>query len=65
MQIYIAPGIKEDSWLNRGDEEFEEFKKGYAYASAQTMAIPGLSKLSPEDLYYVWSAIKRGIENDE
>lgn len=64
MDIYMAPGIKEDSWLNRGDEEFEEFKKGYAYASTQTMAIYGLAKVTPEELYYIWSAMKRGIERE-
>jgi len=65
MKIHIAPGIKEDSWLNRGDKEFEEFKKYYSYASTQTLAIYGLSKITPEELYYIWSAMRRAEAKDE
>lgn len=65
MEIRVAPGVAEDSWLHRGDDEFERFKVGYAYARNQTMAIPSLAKVTPEDAYRIWSAIQRGIDRHE
>jgi hypothetical protein len=50
----IAPG----SWLH--EDRFATFRAAYAYASARTQAIPGLSKLTPEDAWYVWHFLQRG-----
>lgn len=60
INVAVASRITENSWLN--EDRFEEFRAGYRYASTQTMAISGLAKLTPEELYYVWSAVDHGIE---
>lgn len=65
MDVRIAPGIPEDSWLNRGDEEFERFKVGYAYARNQTLTIPALAKVHPEEAYRIWASIQHGIERHD
>jgi hypothetical protein len=60
IEVSMAPTISEDSWLN--EDRFEAFRAGYAYAARSTNAIFGLAKLDPEEAYYVWSLIQRGIE---
>ena len=60
MNVTVAPGIADDSWLHRGDEEFEDFKRGYAYARNVTMAIPALAKVTPEEAFWIWSTVQHG-----
>jgi hypothetical protein len=60
IRCVMARGIAPDSWLN--EERFAEFRAGYSYASGQTRAITALSETSPEDLFFAWSAINRGID---
>lgn len=60
MQLTTAPKISKESWLN--DPEYANFVVGYEYAATQTRAIQGLSKISPEDAYFIYEAIKRGGE---
>ncbi len=60
MPPLLAPQIKSDSFLR--DKEYIDFVWAYEYASTQTRAIIGLSKLTPEDAYFVFKAIERGIE---
>jgi hypothetical protein len=64
ITFYAAQGIREDSWLNDDtiSEDFAAFREGYAYARNMTHAIPGLSKISAEEAYYVWWGINHGIE---
>ena len=57
--MYFAPKISDKSWLN--DPEYANFVAGYEYASTQTRAIHGLSKITPEEAYFIYEAIKRGI----
>ncbi len=56
--IMIAKEVSKDSWLN--EERFKWFLEGYRYASSQTLAIPTLAAIDPEDLYFAVSAILRG-----
>lgn len=58
VEVQIPSTFPIDHWLN--DEEYAWFKSGYEYATTQTRAIPGLSKLTPSELYYVVTAIQRG-----
>jgi hypothetical protein len=60
IRCVMARSIEPTSWLN--DERFAEFRAGYSYAAGQTRAITALSETSPEDLYFAWVAINRGIE---
>lgn len=60
VDVMIAPKIQKNSWLN--DPQYEWFVSGYQYAATQSGAIPGLSKLTPEELYHITSAICRGAE---
>ena len=60
IPVLAAAQINKKSWLN--DEEYKSFIAGYEYASTQTRAIKGLSKISPEEAYFVYEAIKRGVE---
>lgn len=59
-KMFYAPQIKPESWLN--DPEYVDFVKGYEYAATQTRAITVLAKISPEDAYFIYYAIKRGID---
>lgn len=54
IPVKMARGIGASSWLH--DQQFQWFRDAYAYASTQTQAIPGLSDVSPEDLYYIVQA---------
>lgn len=59
---YMARGVKSDSWVATDPRsEIREFFAGYQYAATQTMAIKALSQVSPEDLYYLWKALERGV----
>lgn len=58
IEIPIAPSFPKDHWLN--DAEYNWFKRGYEYAATQTCAIPGLSKLTPSEVFYIVTAIQRG-----
>lgn len=60
IKVYMAPRISPDSWLN--EERFAEFVRGYNYACNATMAIEPLSKLTPEETYWLWSILQHGIE---
>lgn len=59
LQIAMAPQIAADSWLQ--EQRFAEFRAGYGYASGASNAIPGLSKIDPEDAYHIWWFITRGV----
>jgi hypothetical protein len=59
LEIDVAPWISDDSWLR--EDRFEDFRWAYGYASTQTHAISGLSKITPEEAYYVWASIERGM----
>jgi hypothetical protein len=59
-QPMMAAPISEDSWLN--EPRFAAFVSAYHYASVKTRAIPALSQIAPEDAYYVWLFIQRGME---
>src|ERR1035437_7052067 len=61
IQVQIAQGVKTTSWLY-DNESYEWFVQGYEYASGQTRAIPALSQVSPEDLYFAVTAIMRGAK---
>ena len=56
----MAPRIGADSWLQQ--DRFAAFREAYAYAANTTNAIPGLSRIDPEDAYYIWSSIQHGHE---
>lgn len=56
--LYQAPAIKETSWLQ--EDRFENFRAAYGYASTQTHAIMAMSKLTPEEAYHLFEALKRG-----
>lgn len=56
--IIKSQNISKESWLN--DPEYANFVAGYGYAATQTRAIRGLIKISPEEAYFVYEAIKRG-----
>jgi len=58
--IIKASIISKKSWLN--DPEYSSFVAGYEYASTQTRAIHGLSKITPEEAYFIFEAIWRGID---
>lgn len=60
IPIMLAPSIAEDSWLK--DAEYESFRNAYGYASTQSRAIIGLSKVTPEDAYFIYEAIERGLK---
>lgn len=51
------PNIREGSWLN--EPRFAWFRVGYAYACTQRYAAGGISKVPPEELYYVVLAFMR------
>ena len=63
MSIQFAPKISSDSWLN--DKEYQDFVKGYYYATTQTRAIPGLAKLTPEEVYFIVEAVNHGMKFQE
>lgn len=63
VTVYMARGIRPDSWLH--EDRFTAFRHAYSYASAKTHAIPGLSKISAEEAYYVWRIIQHGFEFNE
>ena len=58
-KIQTAPRISENSWLNCS--EYSKFVTAYKYASTQTRAIEGLSQITPEQTYFIYEAIKRGM----
>ena len=60
IPVIRAPKISKNSWLK--DPEYASFVAGYEYASTQTRAIHGLSKITPEEAYFIYEAIKRGSE---
>lgn len=60
INLQTANTPSENSWLN--EPTYEEFMRGFNYATTQTRAISALSKCSPEEIYFVWASINRGIE---
>lgn len=61
ITMYTAQGIRDDSWLH--EDRFADFRTGYEYASGKINAIPGLAKVSAEEAYYIYTLIRRGIDN--
>lgn len=59
VELCMAPRIDAESWL--WEERFEAFREAYGYASSQTRAIPALAKLSPEEAYWLWFSLDRGM----
>lgn len=53
-----APTIPSGSWLN--DEQYAEFREAYEYARNRPQASGALSKLTPQEAYYVWQYLQRG-----
>jgi hypothetical protein len=60
IRLVMAPRIVANSWLN--EERFSDFRRGYEYAQNATMAIEPLSKLTPEETYWLFTIIEHGIE---
>lgn len=60
VRVYMAQGIRDDSWLH--EERFAEFRRAYGYAAGKLRAIEPLSKITAEEAYWVWSIIQHGIE---
>jgi len=58
IRLISANQIGESSWLM--EDEFTDFRKAYEYASTQTRAISALSKCTPEEIYFVFDALKDG-----
>jgi hypothetical protein len=58
--MMIASSIRDDSWIN--DPKYAAFKNAWLYASSQTRAIPAMSKITPEEAYFLFDALKRGKE---
>lgn len=56
FHVGMAQRIDESSWL-MGDE-FADFRDRYSYAATQTRAIYGLSKVTPEEVYWIWECMK-------
>jgi hypothetical protein len=56
--VAAAPPIDSDSWLNL--DSYAEFRSAYAYASTQTRAIGALSRLEPEEVFYLFEALECG-----
>lgn len=61
ITVHAANPIEPDSWLNA--DEYKRFRKAYSYASCQSRAIPGLAAISPEDAYFIHSALARGEDH--
>lgn len=59
----LAPQIEASSWLQ--EERFAAFRSAYAYASAKSVSVLGLSKLKPEDAYFVWLMLQRGMDRQD
>jgi hypothetical protein len=60
VRVLAAPPIREGSFLQ--DAQHADFRRAYEYASWKQRAIEGLAKLTPEDAYFVWRIIQRGME---
>lgn len=58
--IYVAQTILSDSWL----KQYPWFIDGYDYALTQNRAIPAMSSIEPESLFFAVSAIIRGAYNE-
>lgn len=63
VEPLMARPISQDSWLQ--DPTYSSFRTACAYASLKTRAIPGLAVIEPEDAYYVWLFIQRGMSRQE
>ena len=63
MHGLMAPQIGPKSWLQ--EERFARFREAYAYASHRSNAVPGLSRVSPEDAYYIWLYLDRGMRRQD
>jgi len=61
INVSVANPIEEDSWLN--ESRFAKFKHAYLYASQCTQAIPALSKITPEDVYYLYLILGDGEDD--
>ena len=62
IEVQLAQKIQDESWLN--SEQYEWFRKLYDYASTQTLAIPTLSKVSPEALYNTLIILNHGAKRE-
>lgn len=56
----IAPDIEPDSWLMQ--DKYTKFRTAYQYAAGKAWARPALSRINPEQAYFVWLFIQEGIE---
>ncbi len=54
--------IKPDSWLLKPENKW--FLEAYAYA-AKTSIATAMAKLTPEEVYFLYSAIRDGITDVE
>lgn len=60
IPVYAAQQIAPESWLRNEQAPWSWFVKAHVYAMTQTLAIPALSKCTPEELYHAVSQILRG-----
>lgn len=58
VQVFMAKGIGPDSWLH--EARFSAFRDAYYYAAGQTRAIEALSRITAEEAYFLYVALKRG-----
>lgn len=56
----MAPKISASSWLQR--DEYSNFRAAYGYAAGKMRAIEPLSKLDPEEVYWLWVILQHGFE---
>lgn len=61
VRLRIAPAISDDSWLCR--DEYKTFRSAYDYAAQKTRAIEPLSKVTPEDAYWIHRIIQHGFDS--
>lgn len=61
-KILMAQLIGKDSWLN--EPGFARLKAGLVYAGTQSVAIPALAAITPEQAAYLFICMTRGVERE-
>jgi len=57
VHLVMAREVKADSWVR----DYPWFIKAHSYASCKTNAIYGLAVIRPDDLFYVFTFMLRGL----
>lgn len=60
LNVRIAPAIAEDSWLR--EKRFKDFVEAYDRCRNQTQMIGPLSRLTPEQAWWVWYGLQEEQE---